>query len=300
VTFGVRAHDFGRKEAAELASEIARMGATHVQLAPMKALKGFEADSGASNDLSLFMDKDKVLRIRELFTDQGIRISILGCYFNMAHPEPAIREKGIRQFQNYLSLAREFGTTRVGTETGSVRSDYGPDPRNNSEEAFEDFYRTLEKLIPVAEATGTTVCIEGVAQHIISDARRMDRVLRRIPPPHLAVIFDPVNLLTLENADQQERIFEECFSLWGHRIEVIHLKDFIWEGSTLRVVPLGKGNLNISVLGRLLRNIGSSMDVIIENCPPTLIPNAVEYLKNKGLLVLTHCPIADRDSTFYP
>ena len=159
----------------------------------------------------------------------------------MAHPDPDIRGKGIQQFQDYLSIAKEFGTSRVGTETGSVRPDYGPDPLNKSGEAFEKFYHTLEQLLPIAEASNTIICIEGVAHHIISDPYRMNRVLRMIPSPHLAVIFDPVNLITPQNADQQERLFKECFSLWGNRIEVIHLKDFIWEGPILRVVPPGKG-----------------------------------------------------------
>ncbi len=282
MSFGVRAHDFGRGKSEELASLIAKVGATHIQLAPMKALEGF--DPTYRNSEQVHLSEHIAFKIRETFESRGIRISILGCYFNMAHPDLPIRQQGIRLFQDYLKIAKHFGTSRVGTETGSIRADYGPDPANRSEEAFKVFLSTVSQLVSVAQTTDSTVCIEAVAHHIIYDARRMDRVLKSIGSPHLAVVFDPVNLITSENANCQERIFEECFSLWGDRIQVVHLKDFVLDGNHVRVVPPGKGNLDFALIGKYLGQLASPVDIIIENCKPDLILTAVLYLQSMGLL----------------
>ncbi|MFQ3620824.1 MAG: sugar phosphate isomerase/epimerase [Spirochaetales bacterium] len=277
MSFGVRAHDFGKGSARELSSRIALSGASYVQLAPMKALEGFPPLEELPLSTSLVSKQAK--EIRDVFERKNLRVSILGCYFNLVHPDDKIRQIGIQQFQKYLKTAKHFGTTLVGTETGSMRADYGPDPANAGEIAFKTCLETLEMLVATAQDSGSIVCIEGVTHHVIYNPRRMQRVIQTIGSNHLAIVFDPVNLMTPDLASRQEALYDECFSLWGNRIAVIHLKDFLLGNQKITVVPAGSGQLDYPLLFRYLNQLGKKVDLILENCPPDRISSALIRLK---------------------
>ena len=78
---GVRAHDFGRLSAGELAAQVAARGLSAVQLAPGKALAGWEGFGPGQLDARMARDAGQAL------ARQGIEISVLGCYINPIHPE---------------------------------------------------------------------------------------------------------------------------------------------------------------------------------------------------------------------
>jgi len=95
---------------------------------------------------------------------------------------------------------------------------------------------------------GVIVGIEAVTSHTVSTPAKMRLVLDTIRSNNLQVIFDPVNLICLENHRDQDRIIQESFDLFGDRIAVIHAKDFIVEGGVYRQVRTGQGQLNYKLL----------------------------------------------------
>jgi hypothetical protein len=56
-------------------------------------------------------------------------------------------------------------------------------------------------------------------------------MLDTVASNNLQVVFDPVNLLSLENHHEQERVIGESFDLFGDRIAIIHAKDFVVENA---------------------------------------------------------------------
>ena len=66
----------------------------------------------------------------------------------------------------------------------------------------------------------------------------------RPPSPNLQIIFDPVNLLCVDNLAQQDEIIEKAFELLLKDIAVVHCKDYIVEGSELKSVAAGTGKGN--------------------------------------------------------
>lgn len=49
----------------------------------------------------------------------------------------------------------------------------------------------------------------------------------------IAVVFDPVNLLTFENHREQQRVVVESLALFGDRVVAVHAKDFRRRGERL-------------------------------------------------------------------
>ena len=83
---GVRAHDFGKLPVEELAGRIAGKGFSCVQLAPPKAIAGFDTDLGR-------LSPDFACHVKEAFQRQHIQIAVLGCYINLADPDVRQRRR---------------------------------------------------------------------------------------------------------------------------------------------------------------------------------------------------------------
>jgi sugar phosphate isomerase/epimerase len=259
--FGVRGHDFGRLPLAELAGAIAARGYGCLQLALAKALA--DVDSGPGK-----LSTGLARHVGEAFARHGVRIAVLGCYINPLHPDPHERHLGMLRFQEHLRFVRDFGCSIVGTETGSVRADYGPDPENRSEASLDTLIRAVATLVAEAETFGALVGIEAVASHVVSTPVRMRRVLDAVACNNLQVIFDPVNLIDQENLGRQDAIFREAFDLFGERIQVLHAKDLRLEDGRRVVVPVGRGVIDYRLVVDLVRQAKPCIDTLLEDTKP--------------------------------
>ena len=120
------------------------------------------------------------------------------------------------------------------------------------------------ELAKEAEKFGVIVAIEGASDHVINSPDRMHRMLQRVASNNLQVIFDPVNLLSIDNYKQQDEVIKKSFDLFGERIVIVHAKDFIVEhGEMVRVAP-GKGLLNYKVLLQYLKKNKPFVTIILE------------------------------------
>jgi L-ribulose-5-phosphate 3-epimerase len=270
---GVRAHDFGKRSAEELAARIASKGFSCVQLALSKAIDGVELKPGELNPGMGF-------QIGRAFYRHGIQIAVLGCYVNPLHPDIEVRKGLLHLFKEHLRFAREFGNGLVALETGSLNGDYSPHRDNHGEQAFNTLIESLTQLVAEAERFGVIVGIEGVTGHVANTPQRMQRVLETIGSNNLQVVFDPVNLLSIENCHQQDHVVGESFELFGDRIVIIHAKDFQVRGSELRQVRAGQGGFNYPHLLRLLGNKKSYISFILEDVTEDTAEESRRFLLN--------------------
>lgn len=265
--FGLRAHDFGRYTAENLADVIAQHQPASIQLALSKALTDFTGNTGS-------MSPGAARHVREALAARDIAISILGCYINPIHPDPVEREKALRKFEEHLRYARDFGCAVVGTETGSLNPDCSWHPETSGDKAFDTLTESVERLVRTAEKTGAIVGIEPVAhQHTVHSVERMAELIRRIPSPALGVIWDPVNLIPLSGIPgTQEEFFLEALDTFGERIVAVHLKDFrMTEGKKDGTLPAGTGELDLPLFIRLLTSRKPGIDVLLENTSPKTV-----------------------------
>lgn len=254
---GVRAHDFGRMPARELAAVVAAGGFHQVQLALNKAINGLNLEAG---DLTPELARE----IGQAFRDQGVEITVLGCYINPIHPDRAVRARLLEYFKDHLRVARDFGCRLVGLESGSVQADYSPHPANHEPAAFREMLGSLAELVATAQECGVGVAFEAVTSHTVSTPRKMREVLDTLQSNHLRVIWDPVNLLSAENVTRQREITDEALQLFGDRVAVVHAKDFVRQEGVLRPVPAGCGELDYRPVLNFVRQRGGQIPVLLE------------------------------------
>jgi L-ribulose-5-phosphate 3-epimerase len=271
---GVRAHDFGRLPADELAARIAAKGFSCVQLALNKAIAGLELQPGELNSA-------RAKQLGGAFQKHGVEIAVLGCYINPLHPDAATRASLFRWFKNHLRFARDFGCGIVALESGSVNANYSPHLDNAGEAAFQALLASLGELVAEAERCGVTVGLEAVTSHVVSTPPKMRRVLDAIPSANLRVVFDPVNLLSRENFLQQPRVLAEALDLFGDKIAVVHSKDFIVEAGGLKTVPAGRGRLDYARLFEWMSQRESPVPILLEEADESVAADCLNFLKRQ-------------------
>lgn len=269
---GVRAHDFGRMPADELAARIAAQEFSCVQLALNKAIAGLDLGAGDLN-------AELARQIGGAFARHGVGIAVLGCYINPIHPDLKTRAALLEFFKDHLRFAREFGCGIVALESGSVNADYSPHPANHGEEAFDAMIESVSELVAEAEMFGVTVGFEAVTSHTVSSAQKMRRVLDAIGSKNLRVVFDAANLLSPENFREESRIIPEALDLLGDDIAVVHAKDFIFENNALKTVPAGRGQMNFAPVLRFVRSKNCGISVLLEEADETAAPQCAEFLR---------------------
>lgn len=261
---GIRLHDVNSGCAEELQTIEARAekardeGFCCVHLAPQKVIKGLNYDPSA-------MTEGLGIYFKRVFSKYDLDIAVLGCYLNLAHPdENKLREIKEKYYGN-MRVAAMCGASMVGTETGSPNAEYKLDRNTHTEEALNIFMHNLEDVVRAAEDYGVTMAIEPVWNHIVYDPARALRVIRGIGSRNLRIIFDPVNLLCMENADDREHVFAEAMDLLGDHIAMVHIKDFVRRDGKLISVAAGTGEMDYTNILRWLKERKPYIQVSLEN-----------------------------------
>jgi len=268
----VRAHDFGCLSAGELASKIAAKHLDCTQLALGKAIAGLTLKPGVLNPGLAF-------EIGKAFQKQGVQIAVLGCYVNPIHPDPTTRKSLLELFKDHLRYARDFGNGLVALETGSVNADYSPHRENHGENAFQDSLTSIAELVAEAEKFGVIVGIEAVASHVVSTPQKMRRMLDAVASNNLQVVFDPVNLLSLDNHQEQERVIGESFELFGDRIAIIHAKDFVIEDGQFEFARAGFGKLRHDLVMKFAVEEKPGISIVLEDTNDRTVEESRQFLR---------------------
>ena len=269
---GIRLHDVNAGLSPELQTMEARgaqaraEGFSCVHLAFSKVIKGVAFDNCALNEgLAMYT--------RRVFARNELDVAVLGCYLNLAHPDPDMLRDIQSRYYGHLRVAALLGAGVVGTETGAPNAAYQTDANTHTDEALDTFIRGLAPVVECAEHWGVSVAIEPVWKHIVYDADRAVQVLRTIASPNLRIILDPVNLLYSGNADQRDRVIGDAIDKLGEHTAVIHLKDFVREGDELRAVAAGTGEMDYVPILRFMKERKPYIQATLEN---TSNDNAVQ------------------------
>ena len=249
---GIRLHDVNTDLAPEFqtlesrAEKAGEEGFSCVHLAFSKVMKGITFDACALNE-GLARYTKRVL------DKNGLDLAVLGCYLNLAHPDPE-KLKGIQgKYYAHLRLASLMDACVMGTETGAPNPEYKLDANTHTEEALETFIRGLEPVVECAEHYGVTMAIEPVWNHIVYNADRALQVLKSIGSHNLRIILDPVNLLYPGNVDGKEAVFGDAMEKLADYIAVVHLKDYVVEDGKMKSIAAGTGDMDYKEILRFMK-----------------------------------------------
>lgn len=275
---GIRLHDVNAGLAPEAQTMEARAakareeGFSCVHLAFSKVIKGVAFDGCALTEGLAFHAK-------RVFAQNGLDVAVLGCYLNLAHPDPAKLRDIQSRYYGHLRVAALMGAGVVGTETGAPNPEYKMDANTHSDGALDTLIRGLAPVVERAEHWGVSIAIEPVWKHIVYNADRAVKVLDAIKSPNLRIILDPVNLLYPGNADQREKVIGDAIDKLGDRVAVVHLKDFVRDGDELRSIAAGTGEMDYTQILRFMKERKPYIQATLENTTNDNAVQAREFLQ---------------------
>lgn len=268
---GIRLHDTVNVPLTERVPIVKEQGFSCVHLALSKVISENSVANGA-------LTPGYAMYLRKLFAKSDIDIAVLGCYLNLANPNPEALKTITDKYLANIRFAAHLGCGVVGTETGAPNEAYETVPECYTEEALQTFITNLRPIVKYAECMGVLVAIEPVIRHIVSTPARARRVLDEIASPNLRIILDPVNLLDITNYKQQDEIVAEALRLLGDDIAILHVKDYVVKDGDLDACAVGLGEMNWKPVMEFVKKEKPYMQATLENTLPENAVAAREYI----------------------
>ena len=258
---GIRLHDAAPGTMEERVKIAHEQGFTCVHLALSKTVKEHSVDNSA-------LTPGYATYLRKMFAKYDMDIAVLGCYLNLAHPDPEEIKKIQERYFAHLRFASILGCSVVGTETGAPNAEYRYEPACHTEEALETFIKNFTPVVRCAEKFGVIMAIEPVWSHIVYNSKQALKVLKAIDSPNLRIILDPVNLLSVENSEIREQVIGEAIEDLGEYTDVLHMKDFVIEGDRVVSSAPGTGVMKYDRILEFARKEKPYIQMTIEDSKP--------------------------------
>jgi len=210
---------------------------------------------------------------RAMLEETGIRVAALSGYRNLVAAEP-----DFAHVERCLELAPSLGTWVVATGAGtrSAEHDWADHPDNWRKETWERFEAAVGRLLPVAEASGTVLALEGMSMTALRTLSQVIDVLDRHSSPNLQLVCDPYNFISYELLPAQRRFLDEYLARFESRFVLAHLKDVGIDGERTTRPEFGTGVFDQRPYLEFLRRNRPDLPLIFEHLPHDHVPAAIE------------------------
>ncbi len=250
---------------------------------------------------------EKCTRIRDTFRDHNLPICCISGYTNLVHPDAAERARRLAHLTDIIRHARSLGSPYVISETGTfnTESDWVHDPKNKTEEGFEECRAVLSDLARTAYNHGAVFLLETYVNNVVGSVEETVRMFAAVDHPGLGLLMDPTNYFERHNIDHMDAVLNEVFDALSERITIAHAKDVkrssgdtsekhadigdadAPEGHTFRGVGAielpapGLGSLNYDLYLTRLARKHPNIPIIIEHLDEADVPRAKAFLDGR-------------------
>lgn len=260
--FGATGHAFKDETFERVACNLKYNNIDRIQLTPGKITTEFDWSKNCYTPALANYIKEKL---------DGIHVSSLGCYINMA----ADGDAEVERFKKNIEFAKFVGADIICTETGRR------DTREETRSA-ENYRRVLDagkRMAECAEKFGVTVGIEICYPHSIWNIELFEKFLSDINSPNMCCLLDWVGFLDAENIDKQHEVLDSYINTFRDKIRLVHLKDMDIIDGKKTIVPIGTGKIDFDYLFKKLDENLCMIDMIVESVNSQYILNGMKYFK---------------------
>jgi sugar phosphate isomerase/epimerase len=227
-----------------------------------------EADFLPTGQLELpgEISADTVRAVEKASNAHGLPVEVINATFNMAHPDPEVREEGLRRLKVHAEAANALGCPVLSLCSGTRNAGHlwTPHPDNGSPAAWEAMYGTMLRAAEIAEAFSVTLAVESEASNVIDTPEKARRLMDSVGSARLKMILDPANLFHKGEAhpENARRTLDEAFAAFGDDIVAAHGKDIL-EGDGISFCGTGRGIADFSYMAKKLRASGYAGDMFL-------------------------------------
>lgn len=196
----------------------------------------------------------------------GLPIEVVNGTFNMAHPDKAVREEGLRRFAILVETSAALGAKYISLCSGSRNADHlwTWSPDNDTADAWDDMESTMARAVELAEKADITLAIESEAANIIDTPENARKIMDKLGSSHLKMILDCANLFHRGMAypDKVHAVLGHAFDVFGKDIVIAHGKD-IQSGEGIDFCGTGRGIVDFAYVAEKLTEMGYAGDMFL-------------------------------------
>lgn len=208
----------------------------------------------------------------------GVAIVALSGTYNMIHPDPELRAKGLKRLETLAAAARRMPTRLITLCTGTrdAEDPWRGHPDNETPEAWAELIAAMENAVAIADRHDVDLGVEPELANVINSAEKARRLIDEIGSPRLKIVMDPANLFEAETLDRQRDIVSSAIDLLADRIVMGHAKDRTLTGA---FTTAGKGVLDYSHYIRRLKAIGFAGPLVTHGLSAEEAPEVAAFLR---------------------
>lgn len=218
--------------------------------------------------------------IRDAFAVRGLTMEALSGTFNMIHPDPVERARGVRRLRVLLEACAALGSGVVTLCTGTRDPDnmWRRHPDNARPEAWRDLLASMREAARGAEEAAVTLAIEPEVANVVDSAHKARRLLDEIGSPRLKVVLDGANIFHQGELPHMQELLEEACTLLGPDIVLAHAKDLDHDGEAGHLAA-GRGVLDYPLYLALLQRSGFAGALILHGLAETEVAACLAFVR---------------------
>jgi sugar phosphate isomerase/epimerase len=219
--------------------------------------------------------------MRAAAQSSGVSLAALSGTYNMAHPDKAVRDKGLRRLAVVIETASALDIPLVTLCTGSrnAADQWAYHPDNATPSAWSDMAAEMAKALALAEEAGVDLGIEPEQANIVTSAADATRLIADMGSSHLKIVLDPANLFEHATPDEARAIVADAIEEAAGHIAMAHAKDRHGDG---RFATAGQGIVDFSDLVARLKGVGFDGALVTHGLSADEAPDVAAFLR--GLL----------------
>ena len=159
-------------------------------------------------------DDAMIARIKKAMASTGVRIWSLNPVYNWSSPDELERQHQVKNFRRTLEIAHELEVPLIATE-------YSGDP-NQPVRSENQFYRSMDELIPTFEAYGLECAVEAHPYDFVEVNDRAVQIVRGVNKPWFNYQFCLPHMFHLSRGGYDVRGLMEYA---GDRLKHVHVAD---------------------------------------------------------------------------
>jgi sugar phosphate isomerase/epimerase len=224
-----------------------------------------------------------VAALRTALDARGLTAAGVSGTFNMAHPDAAEREAGLRWLDGITASCATLGRPVVSLCTGTRNREsmWRPHPENGTPEAWRDMVSSMKAAAEIAERHGVVMALETEVSNVVDTAAKARRLLDEVRSPRIKILIDPANIFHAGELPRMAELMDEAFDLLGPDIVMGHAKDLDRDGEAGHI-PAGKGKLDYDRYFDHLRKLGFTGTIALHGLTEAEAPGCVAFLRSKG------------------
>lgn len=221
---------------------------------------------------------DSIRAIAAASDASGVALVALSGTYNMAHPDRAVRDDGLRRLGVVIEAASALAIPLVTLCTGTRNADdqWAHHPDNADPSAWADMAAEMGKALDLAERHGVDLGIEPEQANIVTSAADAMRLITEMGSQRLRIVLDPANLFEQASVEQARAIVTAAVEVTAGHVAMAHAKDRFADG---RFATAGQGVVDFQDFVARLKATGFDGPLVTHGLSAEEAPGVARFLK---------------------